>query len=158
MLFSLTACGDGSESSSEQAGSGFSGIVGKWIEVNVYPAVLSVNEDDTYNEESSSMICKKGGYCTEVTCSGIGKEKTKTVYKDGSGSPEAHAPIRAPMSSSESGITAHCTQRHCGCGTGISSGLKLPSPSPSSCSAYSPLLIACSFSFGFHSIKAITSS
>lgn len=39
----------------------------------------------SYDKDSSSMICKKGAARVELTSSG-GKEKTKTVYKDGSGS------------------------------------------------------------------------
>ena len=32
------------------------------------------------------MVCKKGATCVEVTYTESGKEKTKVIYKDGSGS------------------------------------------------------------------------
>lgn len=40
----------------------------------------------TFDEETSSMVCKKGATCVEVTYTESGKEKTKVIYKDGSGS------------------------------------------------------------------------
>lgn len=39
-----------------------------------------------FDEETSSMVCKKGATRVELSTSESGKTKTKTVYKDGSGS------------------------------------------------------------------------
>ena len=39
----------------------------------------------TFDEKSSSMVCKKGATRAEVSYSASGKEKSKIAYKDGSG-------------------------------------------------------------------------
>ncbi len=39
-----------------------------------------------FDEKTSSMVCEKGATCVVVTTSKSGKQKSKTVYKDGSGS------------------------------------------------------------------------
>ena len=40
----------------------------------------------TFDEETASLVCKGGATCVDVKYNESGKAKTKTVYKDGSGS------------------------------------------------------------------------